>query len=243
VSLQARGLPQPYTLDPSRFKPAAQQVGIESTVAYFDVPLGNALALEAGKKFALRIKARVIRTFVADAATTRNVTGIKIAETPRPIALPSSVHPDFVAFISNDGITWTRTTINAVNYNTGTVTVVKTATTTQIKLYYSLSDGEIFLKAFAPSGSNTDRRMLFNCNAKILHENDQISNDTPLTVFKSSKGLPEEFRIELRVRTPDEVVFDAEAEWDINIQAWMQPTMDSDRAATYAMALERLKGD
>jgi hypothetical protein len=242
--LRARGVAQPFTLDPSRFTAASQITSVESTVAYFDVPLGNVLGLIDKQKFALRIKARVIRVFTASGALTRAVTGLQIARSPRSApALPTSVHPDFVAFISNDGITYARTTITAVNYITGEVTVTKTATTTHIKLYYSLSAGEIFLKAFAPSGSDTERRMIFNCNAKVLHENDQISGDTPLTVLKTAKALPEEFRLELRVRTADEVVFAAEAEWELNIQAFMQPSVDDDRTATYAAALERLKGD
>jgi hypothetical protein len=241
--VSARGIGQPYTLDPSRFVAASQIPGIESTIAYFDVPLGNALGLIENQKFALRIKARVIRSFAASGTLTYNVSAIRIARSPRPVTLPAVVHPDFVAFISDNGVTWVRTSITAVNYNTGVVTVVKTATTTQVKLYYSLADGEIFIKAFAPSGSNTERRLIFNCNAKILHENDQISGDTPLTVLKTPKALPEEFRLELRVRTADEVVFVPEAEWELNIQAYMQPTVDNDRAATYAAALERLKGD
>lgn len=243
MTLRARGMAQPFTLDPSRFVPAAQIVGIESTVAYYDVPLGNALGLIDQQKFALRVKALASKTIAPSVAVSETFTGLKIARSPRAVTLPTNVHPDFVAFVSNDGITWTRANIVAVNYINGTVTVAKTGTTTQLKVYYSLSDGEVFLKAFAPSGSNTDRRLIFNCNAKVLHENDQISGDTPLTVLKSYKSLPEEFRLELRVRTNDTVVFLPEAEWEINIQAHMQPTVDDDRSSTYALALERLKGD
>lgn len=245
---ESLGNTSPITLDFPRFTaaPTPPTPGILTTLAFYDVPIGQSLALRGDVPFILKIKGRVIRTFAASGSLTSTVilTGLRAAKSPLGglVTYPTVYHPDFVCLISDDGVNFTPSTINSVNYVTGVIGYTKTATTTAVKLYYLMGDGEIQLTAFAPSGYDQERRGLFVSSAVALHTTDQVSSDFKLNRFQTQRNFAPQMRLDIRVRSNADVVWLEEAQHEIVIHGGLQPVRVYDRAAFEKLALDSLKG-
>jgi hypothetical protein len=243
--IQALGPADPITLTRDKFKPAQHLANVESAFAYYEVPIGHAAMLEANA-FTLRIKGQIISQFAASAPLTVVVdlgaAGLKIAEsTLVPPAFPTQAHPNAKAFISDTGLpgSYVPTNITAINYVTGQVTVAKTATTTRVKLYYLLGDGEVVVRGRKPSAYDQDARQIFRSSSRRLNEIDQVDTKTAPKI-PTPQPLLSQFRLELAARTAGLIVWDDEAEHEVIIQAKIQKVLITDREAAERATLARL---
>jgi hypothetical protein len=242
--IERNGPSQPITLTPDQFKRSQHLAGVESAFAFYQVPLDHAIALKAAA-FTLRIKGQVLPAAFAASGTATVVVdlaaaGLKIAKsTLSAPAFPTAAHPDAVAFVSDTGAVWTPANITAINYITGQVTVAKLATTTRVKLYYLLGDGEIVLRGRKPSAYDQDARQIYRDSSKKLNELDQVDGRTAPKLTRP-QPLISQFRLEIAARTAGLVEWVDEARHEIVIQAEIQRIRITDREAAERATLAAL---
>lgn len=242
--IERNGPASPFTFTPEAFKRSQHLAGVESTFAFFQVPIDHAIALKAAA-FTLRVKGQVLpAAFVASGTATvvvdLGVAGLKIAKSTLVApAFPTQAHPDAVAFVSDNGIVWTPANITAINYVLGQVTVAKLATTTRVKLYYLLGDGEIILRGRKPSAYDQDARQIYRDSSKRLNELDQVDGRTAPKLTRP-QPLISQFRLELAARTVGLVEWVDEARHEIVIQADIQRIRITDREAAERATLAAL---
>ena len=242
--IERNGPAQPFTFTPDSFKRSQHLAGVESAFAYYQVPLDHAIALKP-EAFTLRIKGFVSpAAFAASGAATVVVdlgaAGLKIAQGSQPSpAFPTQAHADAVAFVSDAGVVWTPANITAINYITGQVTVAKLPTTTRVKLYYLLGDGEVILRGRKPSAYDQDARQIYRSSSKKLNELDQVDNKTAPKLTRP-QPLISQFRLELAARTAGLVEWVEEARHEIVIQADIQRIRITDREAAERATLAAL---
>lgn len=239
------------TLTADRLTAAQQVVGLNSGVAYFDGPAGHLLLFKGGETFRFYIKGRhevgvVGGTPAGPYDVNLAAAGHTLMRTPRPgAAFPNANHPDVLAYTSSDGgTTWTRATVNAVNFDTGVVTVERPGNATRVAVYFVTGDGEFELRILRPLGSDVSSAKLFGGALRSIHETDQTNARSAPTFGSEGREypLPPQFRLELAVRTKTPIVFDRYAEHELSLPVFDTPVRVLDAARLNAEAEVKLRG-
>ncbi|THF88469.1 hypothetical protein E7T09_04490 [Deinococcus sp. KSM4-11] len=239
------------TLTPEKFTPGQQVLGILSTVAYFDGPLGHLLLFKGGENFRFFLKGRA--EFVVPGGTAAGAYVVNLAgaghspiRTTRPAAaFPTTSHPDLLAYTSIDNkATWQLASISAADFAAGTVTVTLPANTTHVVVYHTTGNGEFELRILRPLGSDTSRAKLFGSALRSIHETDQSNTRSAPTFGGEGREypLPPQFRLELAARTTTPIVFDQYAQHELSLPVFDTPVRVLDAAQLNAQAELKLRG-
>jgi hypothetical protein len=201
------------------FKPSNRQTLDQlSPVAFLDVPAGKLLSLIPGM-FGLILKARFQIQFAASASPTKitnlptNARPIRSA-VPFKGTLPSAGHPDVIVWISDDGVTFTKTRVVAFDLDARTVEYEKLPTTTRAEIYFVPGDGAIQLTATRATGSDRVAPKLYGNSQRGLYETNQ-ANERTAPRFQDWKPLAPYWRLLIEVKSVSEIAWNARAEHQI----------------------------
>lgn len=217
------------TLGFENFRPGQQVLGTLSTAAYHDVSLNHVLALKGNIPFRAYIKGVFERGEQISAAGELVVSinpngneGRVMVRSARPApAFPTASHPDVLVYVSaNNGTSWTQKPVKAVDFAAGTVTFDKDANTNRIAVFYLIGDGELELRAVRPMGSDSGSAKLYGAPFRTIHESDQSKGTTaPKLGSRPRYDLPQQFRLELAVRSNSKVEWTARARHELALAA------------------------
>lgn len=239
------------SLTADRFTPAQQVLGLLSTVAYFDAPLGHLMLFKGGENFRFYLKGRhevgvspatPAGPFVVDLAAA----GHSLIRSPRPgAAFPNTSHPDVLAYTTVDGgESWQAAPVTAVDWAAGTVTVDRPDNATTVAVYFTTGDGEFELRVVRPLGSDVASAKLFGGALRSIHETDQTNARSAPTFGAEGREypLPPQFRLELAVRSQTPIVFDQYAQHELSLPVFDTPIRVLDAAQLNAQAELKLRG-
>lgn len=251
--------PQRISLTADRLKPGNQVLGLLTSVAYYDAPLGRLLLIKGGDPFRFYVKARKevvvpLLTAAGDFLVDLGAAGLKIVRTPRPAgSLPTAVdpanpgttnHPDVLAYTSADGVTWTPAAVRAVDFATGKVTLTLPAGANRVAVYFVPADGEFVFRVIRPLGSDGVSAQLYGQALRSIHETEQnnVRSAPQLGDIGREYPLPPQFRLDLAVRSNAQIVFDAYAQHEISLPLYDTPIRVTDNATLVAQAEVKLRG-
>lgn len=243
--------PQPKTLTITSFLAGKQSPGILSAALTFMVPLGQMLFVKGGGSIRFFLKAREIIKFAADNTGSKvldlGALGHDLIRSSRPWAgaFPSQAHPDVVVYTSSDnGVTYARGTIDAVDFAANTVTVATSATTNCIKVYFVPGGGEFEIRAKRPNGSDSINLKIFDSGLRAMHETDQVNQRSQPKIGQpgTNPPLPPQWELQIAVRSNSLIFPDPEAEHELSIQAFTAPIQILNRSQMDAEAEKQLRG-
>lgn len=239
------------TLTSDRFTPGQQVLGLLSTVAYFDGPLGHLLLFKGGEPFRFYLQGRhevgvaggtAAGPYVVDLAAA----GHSLVRSPRPAAdFPATGHPDVQAYTSADGgTTWLPAAVTAVDWNAGTVTVDRPGNATRVAVYFTTGNGEFELRVVRPLGSDVSSAKLFGGALRSINETNQVNARSAPTFGSDGREypLPPQFRLELAVRSTTPIPFDRYARHELSLPLFDTPIRVLDAARLNAEAELKLRG-
>ncbi|WP_034383173.1 hypothetical protein [Deinococcus sp. YIM 77859] len=239
------------SLTADRFTPGQQVLGLLSTVAYFDGPLGHLMLFKGGENFRFFLKGRFETGVAGGTAAGPFVVNLAAAghtliRSTRPgAAFPNLFHPDVLAYTSADGgTTWQAAPVSAVDWAAGTVTVDRPGNATRVAVYFTTGDGEFELRVVRPLGSDVASAKLFGGALRSIHETDQTNARSAPTFGAEGREypLPPQFRLELAVRSRTPVVFDQYAGHELSLPVFDTPIRVLDAAQLNAQAELKLRG-
>ena len=237
-------------LTADRFTNGNQVLGMASTVAYFDGPLGHLMLFKGGETFRFYLKGRHqqgVAVTGGDVVIDLRAAGHSLMQSPRSgAAFPNKYHPDVLAYTSaNGGATWTAATIKAVDWATGKVTVTTPAGSSQVAVYFLTGDGEFELRVVRPLGSDVVSAKLFGGACRSIHETDQTNARSAPSFggVGQEYPLPPQFRFEISVRSKTPIVFDKYAYHEISLPLYDTPIRVLDAAQMNAQAEVKLRGN
>jgi len=253
---------QRISLTADRFKAGNQVLGLMSSVAYYDGPLGHLLIMRGGDPFRFYLKAAKDFAVAAgqaagDYLVDLGATGLHMVRTPRPAAdLPTSVqagqgdagtvaHPDVLAYTSLDnGQTWQPAAVRAVDFVTGKVTLTVPANVTNIRVYFVPADGEFQFRVIRPVGSDSMSAQIFGQALRSIHETEQnnVRSAPQLGDLGREYPIPPQFRLDLAVRSNARILWDNLAQHEISLPMYDTPIRVTDYAALTAQAEVKLRG-
>lgn len=229
---------------------AAPVAGLESVAAVYKVPDGSMLTLLHDQPVRLFLQARHEVTRGAGAAGANvdvvvQVTGdgrrlIQSSRAPR--TFPATHHPDVIAYTQVTGQAWQRATVQAVNWETGAVTVSVPNNAGRVRVYYTFGDGEISLRASRPQGSSSGSIHLWKGTARGLHETDQTDRDTAPYLARRPLPIPQGFSLALVIRAQSAVYFDGLAAHEILLPVTDTGIQVMNAAQLADMAEQQLRG-
>lgn len=222
----------------------------EYQLAYFETPRNEIITVQ-DLPMRLFLKAKVTGAGTNDAATSEQIdlgsahSLNAIRSTRAAPSLPSSAHPDVVAFTTTDGgTTYTQQNITAYDASANTVTIAKPANTAyDYKIYVLTGNGQVRITADAPQGSGELQVQLANTTLAALHEVDQSRANAAQTLngmFGRVIRLSQKFRIGIYVTTDVEVAWATEAEHEVSIPTVRRAVIVNDDRATVRSTLQKL---
>ncbi len=238
------------TITANRLTPASQVLGILSSVAYFDGPLGHLMLFKGGENFRFYLKARAVFTnaggFGIGLANLNLASqNLKMLRTPRPAgAFPLTYHPDLLVYGDDGTGILQELSIISADFQTGDLVVSTQAIFYDIVVYFVPADGEFELRIVRPLGSDVASAKLFGGALRSIHETDQ-TNARSAPIFGSAGReypLPPQFRLELAVRSNTQIVFDQYAQHEISLPMFDTPIRVLDAAQLNAQAELKLRG-
>lgn len=195
----------PRIITAAEFSDREQIAGRLSTVAAYRVPRRTVVGLALAQPFRLNVRGKYETTTTNDANTTETfdlgAAGYPFVDPPRADAV--------VAYVAGSLVTPT-----AVDADAGTVTVPKTASTTEaVVLYPALGVGHMQLVAASPEGADAREILLYQDSLRALNETDQADSRTaPRLERPGLVYLPLGPRWELRIKA--EAPSGVAIEWD-----------------------------
>lgn len=234
------GRTAPKQLTSNDFAAGSQTLGSMSTVASYRVPRNSLIELKNNTPFRMRLFAQLTGEIAdTDSNTTFDidVSAVQPVRSPSPApTLPATGHPDVRVYLSTDsGATWTQATINAINFDTGVITIAKAASTAyQYEIYVLPGVGTMQIVNKQPAGVDSKTTVIYNDSLAGLHELFQASSDTAPRLKNPSGdnvSLAGNFSLTLQVNSSAAIVWNGRAPHQVYFDATITPLIVGDRAA------------
>lgn len=236
----------PLLLTAASFAALTPVAGRLSRVGVYEVPRGEAIALDAARPLRALLKSHVQLTATATAGGEITLdlaaAGISMAESTRAAAtLPSASNPNVV--VTKAGV---KQTIKSVNYATGAVVVqgVTPSVSHTVDVYALAGNGELRLRAIEPAGADQRITELFNETLAALHETDQANGLTAPRLMRGGAArfpLGPKWLLSVEVDSPTLVTLAAESEPVLQLHAYRVPLSVANQAAVNAAVASRLE--
>lgn len=167
---------RPKTLDYDDFRGDTPIVGSPSRLASFQVPRNSIFEIKRSEPMYIKIRAQNTGEIASNADTSfvidLGAAGRDLVRSPSPANTPTQYHPDVTVWLSADnGTTWVRANVTAVDDTANTVTIEKAASTAyKYELYYLPGEGELVIQSRTAAGVDARTDRLFNSTLRALNE-------------------------------------------------------------------------
>lgn len=236
----------PLLLTAASFTALTPAAGRLSRVGVFEVPRGEAMALDAARPIRALLKSHVSITATASAGGELTLdlatAGISMAQSTRAAAtLPSTNNPNVI--VLKAGV---KQTIKTINYATGSVVVqgVTPSVPHTVDVYALAGNGEVRLRAIEPAGADQRVTELFNDTLAALHEVDQANGVTAPRLMRGGAArfpLGPKWLLTVEVDSPTVVTLAAASEPVLQLHAYRVPLSVADQRAVNAAVAGRLE--